>query len=297
VTDLARRLALVATLLLPGIPGAALGQDPPKNGGGKGGEPPAPTEEEKKAEEEKKKEEAEKKTAEVKDFVESYESNLSKMTDEDAIAGLNKMKAWFVAKDMPEDAKKAIVKCFGAKVIRVRGKEPYLEAAAKALGEMGDEDLVPLLQYLVDGAMKPKVPVFSVTRAGLLAMGKIASTKPGNVKFITDLLRGKDEFISDTARALAGYEKAPGALRRELVDDLIKMSSGVWSSSEANDSNAKKKWNTWGSDVLEAIEKLSRVKKANPVEYGVWFRSKDAGGGKHPKTWEDPPKEDEKGGK
>ena len=139
--------------------------------------------------------------------------------------------------------------------------------------------------------------IFSVSRAGLLAMGKLASPKPASVKFILDLLKGKDEFIADAARALSGYEKAPGALRKDIVEDLIKMSEGVFSSSEANDNNAKKKWNTWGSDVLEALEKLSRVKKANPKEYRTWYNSKDPGGGKHPKTWEDPPKEEPKTGK
>ena len=285
MTDLARRLTLAGALLLVACPASAFPQDPPKDGGK---EPAPPTEEE------KKKAEADKKLEEVKSFIENYESTLAKMTEEDAIAGLGRMKSWYVAKDMPEEAKKLIFKCFGNKVIKVRGKEAYLEAAAKAMGEMGDEEMVPLLQYVVDSAMKPKVPIFAVTRAGLMAMGKIASPKATNVKFITDLLRGKDEFIADAARALAGYEKAPGTLRRDLVEELLKMSSGVFSSSEANDSNAKKRWNTWGSDVLEAIEKLSRVKKANPTEYGVWFRNKDPGGGKHPKTWEDPPEEPKK---
>ena len=284
MTTLARRLALAGALLLLAIPADAFPQD--------GGKEPAPP-----TEEEKKKAEAEKKVEEVKTFLENYESTLSKMTDEDAIAGLGKMKAWYLAKDMPEEAKKAIFKTFGTKVIRVRNREPYLEAAAKTLGELGDEDAVPMLQYIVDSAMKPKVPIFSVSRAGLLAMGKLASTKPASVKFILDLLKGKDEFIADAARALSGYEKAPGTLRKDIVEDLIKMSEGVFSSSEANDNNAKKKWNTWGSDVLEALEKLSRVKKANPKEYRTWFNNKDPGGGKHPKTWEDPPKEEPKTGK
>ncbi|HEU4395398.1 MAG TPA: HEAT repeat domain-containing protein [Planctomycetota bacterium] len=281
MTDLARRLALAGALLLLACPAQAFPQDPPK-------EPAPPTEEE------KKKAEAEKKSEEVKTFLENYESTLSKMTDEDAIAGLGKMKAWYLDKSMPEDAKKAIVKCFGNKVIKVRGREPYLEAAAKTLGEMGDEDLVPMLQYIVDSAMKPKVPIFSVTRAGLMAMGKIASTRPSNLKFITDLLRGKDEFIADAARALSGYEKSSGAIRRDLVETLIKMSFSVWNASENSDSNAKKKWNTWGSDVIEAIEKLSRVKKANLGEYDRWLRDRDPGGFKHPKTWEDPPEEPKK---
>ena len=285
MTDLARRLALAGALLLLASPAPAFPQDPPKD-------PAPPTEEEKKkAEEEKKKAEAEKKTDEVKTFLENYEANLAKMTDEDAIAGLGKMKAWYLEKDMPEEAKKAIFKTFGTKVIRAK-KEPYLEAAAKALGDMGDDAAVPMLQYIVDAAMKPKVPVFSVSRAGLLAMGKLASTKPSDMKFITDLLKKKDEFIADAARALAGYEKAPGTVRRDLVDELVGISGSVWRSSEANDSNAKKKWNTWGSDVLEAIEKLSRKKLANPDDYEKWMRNKDPGGGKHPKTWEDPPKEE-----
>jgi len=275
-----RRFLLLAALLLPALPSPGFAQE---GGGGAGGTPaPAPP-----TEEEKKKAAMEKKAAEVKQFLEQYEETLAKMTDEDAIAGLGKMKAWYLDKEVPEESKKGILKTFNAKVIRQRNREPYLEAAAKTLGEFADADVVPILKQLVDFAMGQKVPIPNVASAGLRALGKIASPKPADVKFLSDLLKGKDDFIADAARALGDYDKAPGAVRKEIFEDLLKISEGVYSGSEKNDTNMKRRWNIWGSDVVDAMKKLSKQNCANPIEFRKWFNSKDEGGGKNPKTWKD----------
>lgn len=269
----------LAALCLSALPSPAFPQD--GGGAGGGGEPAPPTEEE------KKKAAMEKKAAEVKQFLESYEETLSKMTDEDAIAGLGKMKAWYLDKEVPEESKKSILKTFGTKVIRQRSREAYLEAAAKTMGEFADPDVVIILKQLVDFAMGQKVPIPNVASAGLRALGKIASPKAADVKFLSDLLKGKDDFIADAARALGDYDKSPGAIRKEIFEDLLKISEGVFSGSEKNDTNMKRKWNIWGTDVVDAMKKLSRQNCANPIEFRKWFNNKEEGGGKNPKTWRD----------
>jgi hypothetical protein len=273
------RVLVLAALLLPLFPAPAF---PQEGGGGTPGDAPAPP-----SEEEKKKLIAEKKAEEVKQFLATYEETLSKMTDEDAIAGLGKLKAFYLDKEVPEESKKEILKCFQTKVIRQRRREAYLEVAAKTLGELADPDVVPLLKQLVDFAMGQKDPIPNVTSAGLRALGKIASPKPADVKFLTDLLKGKDDFITDTARALGDYDKAPGAVRKEIFEDLLKTSEGVYSGSEKNDTNMKRRWNIWGTDVVEAMRKLSKQNCANPIEFRKWFNNKEEGGGKNPKTWKD----------
>jgi len=260
----------VALLLAPGTFAAAAPQDLPAK-------PP-----------EKVKTPEELKAEEIKAFLKQYEEQLSKMTDEDAIAGIGKLKAWYVDPKTPDDSKSAIMKTFSTKVVRQHG-EAYLEAACKALGEMGGDTSVQLLKMMVDRAINQKVPVNNVAAAGLASMGKIASPKPGDVKFLTDLLKGKDAFIGHAALALGGYGNAPGALRRDIFEELLKNCEGTYSKSENNDNNAKKSWNIWGSEIIEALKKVSRQKWEKPPEFRTWWNKKEEGGGRHPKTWADTP--------
>ncbi len=235
------------------------------------------------------------KAEEIRAFLKQYEEMLAKMTDEDAIGGLEKMKVWYLDPKVGEAEKGAIMKTFSAKVIKQRGREAYLEAACKALADMGGESAVGLLRYLVDFSLNQKTVISNVARAGLAGLGKLASTKPGDVKFLMDLLKGKDEFVGDVARAIGGYAKAPGAIRRDLFEELLKRSEGTFSKSEANDNNAKRSWNIWGTEIIDAMAKLSKQNFTKPPEFRKWLNNKDEGGGKNPRTWADPP--DAGGGK
>ena len=281
MTALSRAVALAAALLL--VPATAVPQDagakPPdakpadaKPAGGekKAPEPPKPPTLE-----------------EVKEFCKQYEDSLKKMTDEDAIAGVEKSRGWFANPGTADDAKKEIVGLM-KKVLEAKSRESLLEAACKALGDFGDDGVV-LLKYAVDRAMGQKVPTSGVIRAGLPALGKIASPKTADVKFLTDLLKKEDEFIGDAANALAGYGKAPGSVRRDIFEELLKMSEGVFSKSEANDQPAKRRWNIWGTDVVEALQKVSRQNWQKPTEFRKWFNDKGEKGGKNPKAWADDP--------
>ena len=252
----------------------------PRKDGGPAAKPPAAKPEEKPPEEVK--------PEEIEAFIKQYEEQLSKMTDEDAIAGIGKLKGWYLNPRVGEEGKKAILKVFQSKVVKVRGKEAYLEAAAKALGEMGGEEAIPLLRYLVESSLGQKIQVASVARAGIASLGRIASVKGDNVKYLTEKLKKEDEFIGDAARALAGYAKAPGAVRREIFEELLKMCEGVYSKSEANDVNMKRKWNIWGTEVVEAMQKVTGQNFTKPPEFRRWLNNKDPGGGKNPKTWADP---------
>lgn len=279
-------LSLGLLLALPSVPVSA-SQDPPKDGGG-APKPEGPAVPEKTPEQLR--------VEEIKAFLKQYEEQLSKMTEADAIAGIDKLKGWFLDAKTPEDGKKVIIKAFSTKVVR-QHKEAYLEAAAKALGDMPGDESVTLLKYLVDSALNQKNVVAAVARAGLAGLGKHASLKQGDLKFLLDLLKGKDEFISEVARALGGYAKAPGAVRKDIFEELLKRSEGTFSKSEANDNNAKRAWNIWGSEVVDGMKKLSRQNFEKPPEFRKWFNNKDEGGGKNPRTWADPPEGGGSGGK
>jgi hypothetical protein len=280
VIDRARlAAALLAALLLAAPPAGA---DDPKPAEPKPADA-KPAEGEKKAPEPPKPED-------VKAYVKEFTETVRKMTDEDAIARVEQLRAWYANAGTADESRKEILGAMKT-VADVRGKEALLEAACKALGDFGDKG-VGLLRYIVDRGLGQKVPPQGIVRAGIASMGKIASLAPADVKFLTDLLKKEDEFIGDAARALSGYDKAPGALRRDIVEELVKMSEGVFSKQNGSDQPAKRKWNIWGSEVVEAMQKVSHASKPkNPEEFRKWLNDKGEGGGKNPKTWMDPPPE------
>lgn len=228
------------------------------------------------------------KAEEIKAYIKQYEEQLSKMTDEDAIAGIEKLKGWYLDPKVGDGEKNAIMKVFSGKVVKQR-REAYLEAACKALADMGGDSAVGLLRYLVDFSLNQKTVISNVARAGLAGLGKLASQKPGDVKFLTDLLKGKDEFVGDVARAIGGYAGAAGSIRHDLFEEMLKRSEGTFSKSEANDNNAKRSWNIWGTEIIDSMKKLTKQNFEKPTEFRKWLNNKDEGGGKNPRTWADPP--------
>ena len=232
-----------------------------------------------------------KKAEEIKAFLKEYEEGLAKLTGEQAIAGIGKLKGYYLDPKVEADLKKQIVALFASKVVKYRGegKDAYLEAACKALGDMGGDTPAKLLQFLVGYALEPKIHIKSILTAGLAGLGKIASPKPADVKFLTEYLKKDDEYIGDAARALAGYKKAPGAVRKDICEELLNMCAGVYSKSQANDNTAKRRWNIWGSEVIDAMKALSGKEFATPIEFRKWLNDKSETGGKNPKSWPDPP--------
>lgn len=287
---------LSASLLLAGPALAA-----PQDGGG--GEKPPETEK-KPPEGEKKPPEGEKKAPEppppptpdeVKEFTKQYEEGLKKSSDEDAIAGVQKVRAWYANPGTDADSKKALLALM-ARVAEQKSRESLLEAACKALADFGDSG-VNILKYVVDRGISQKVPPVGAVRAGLASLGKIASPKPGDVKFLIDIMKKDGEFVVDSMNALAGYAKAPGVVRKEIFEALLNRSAGVFSKSENNDQTEKRKWNTWGSEAVDAMVKVSHKQLKNPKEYADWRNDKGKGGGKNPETWADPPPADKETGK
>ncbi len=223
---------------------------------------------------------------EIKEFCKDYEAKLSKMVDEEAMQGIDKLQAWYVHAEVPEGAKKAILGSVG-KALKLRNREAVTEKLAKALADFGEEG-VGFLRYIVDTSLKQKAPPSGVVTAAFKSLGKIASPKAADVKWLTDHLKKDDDVISKAAHALAGYAGAPGAVRRDIFEELLKMSEGVFNAQNGNDPAAKRRWNIWGEDVVEAMQKLSRQNWTKPPEFRTWFNEKDPGGGKNPKTWADP---------
>ncbi len=231
---------------------------------------------------------------EVTGFLKDWDAKIPRMKEEEAVPALKKLGGWYVNPATPEDLRKPILDG----VVRATKVKPetIIEEAAKQLGDFG-APAVPHLKVLLNSALDDKVPPTKVVKAGLASLGKIASPKDGDVEFVTDLLKHKDDDVIDkAARALWGYEKSPGKVRHKIFEEYIKACEGTFSASVKNDPSAKRHWNVWGEDMIEGMQKLSRqtgLKK--PPEFRKWMNDKNPGGGKNPKTWADEPEKPAEG--
>lgn len=224
---------------------------------------------------------------EVKDYCKNFESTLNKMTNEDAIKGVKQLRDYWTAPGLDESLQKPLIGAMG-KVLRLRNKDAVVEEATKALADFGEKG-ADMIKMIVDGSCKQKTIPMGIVEAGLKSLGKIASIRPADTKFLTDLLKFKDEsVIASAANAIAGYKKAPGAVRQDLFEELLKMSEGPYNASEGNDANAKRRWNIFGADVVAAMKALSAQNYTNPKEFRAWFNEKGPGGGRHKDSWPDP---------
>ncbi|MEN8148810.1 MAG: hypothetical protein ABFS86_03240 [Planctomycetota bacterium] len=88
------------------------------------------------------------------------------------------------------------------------------------------------------------------------------------------------------ARTLAGYEKASGKVRKELFEEVLKSSEGVYSGFNNSNPNLERKWNVIGEDVNEALSKLSHVKLSDPGVARKWFNDNKK------LSWDPKPKKD-----
>jgi hypothetical protein len=139
-------------------------------------------------------------------------------------------------------------------------------------GEMDDGALgilIPTLQR----ELKQKTPDDVIYEAALDALGKLHSENKAATKTLTDLLKNKENsIVGRAAHAIAGYEGASGAVRKDLFEEVLKSSEGVFSGAQ-NPSNTTmvSKWNVIEQDVMEALNKLSRVKHKDPAAARQWF--------------------------
>jgi len=172
--------------------------------------------------------------------------------------------------EVSEDAKKDLPG------VMERIAESKDDAAAKVgiegLEELGGDDAAKALMGLLQKELKAKEPSVEKYSACLKGLGTIASEDAKIVKELMKLLNYKEpDVIFKTARALAGYKDRPGKLRKELLEQCIKSSEGVYAGAQGSDQNAKRKWNNIESGIMAALNALSGQTFANPQEARAWF--------------------------
>lgn len=211
------------------------------------------------------------KDAEATQYLKDLKTQLPKIADADAKAAIKKLVEMWKDKAISDDAKKPI-----PDLLEHFGKDDKALVAIDAidgLGELGPVEGTPPVLRILDRSLKGKDPSVDIYGSCLRAMKKLADPKPTTIKALADLLKSKyDDVVGKAADAIGGYKDAPGKVRKELLEELIKSTEGT--SAQAKDpknAGQVRKWNIIQTNVMAALKALSGQQFKDVAEARGWF--------------------------
>lgn len=212
------------------------------------------------------------KDAEAAAFLKEVKAKMAKETDTDAKASIGRLLAIWKDKDVTEETKKPV-----PDLLEAYARQDKVTVAMEAISKLGDlggnAGAAPVLSIL-EHALKAKEPAVDIYGSCLQALHRLADTKKTTVKALMDLLKHRmDDVVGKAADAMAGYRDAPGKIRRDMLEELIKSTEGT--ASQANDpknAGQVRKWNIIQGSVMKALSALSGGQKfKDPSEARKWF--------------------------
>lgn len=214
-------------------------------------------------------------------FMKDTKAKMAKMADQDAKAAIKRLLEIGKDKELADETKKgvpALLESFGR-----NDKTLVAIDAIDALGELGGPGAASSALGILEHSLKAKEPSVDIYGSCLRALKKLGDTKSSTVKTLQDLLKHtKDDVVGKAADALGGYKEAPGKVRRELLEELIKGTEGTCAKAkDAKNSNDVRKWNIIQSGVMNSINALSGQKFKDVQEARTWFNEH-----KKDKSWD-----------
>lgn len=252
------RFALAAVLAASA---PALAQDPP---------PTPPTEE------------APTKDEVTAQYLKELKAKQGKQPDGDAQASIKRLVEIWKDKEVSDATKKPVPDLL-EKYARDDKKVLIAVAAIDAFAEIGpDEGAKPVLGIL-DKALGAKEPSVDLYGTCLRALKRMADQKKSTVEELIKLLKHKeDDVAAKAADAMVGYKGAPGRIRKEMLEELIKNTEGVFSAQASTPTGPQaRRWNIIQHSVMEALKALSGQTFKDPQEARKWFNDH-----KKDKMWE-----------
>ena len=213
---------------------------------------------------------------EAEEFAKTFKKGYKKLPESEMLASIDKIVAYYQKPEVDDKkVRKALVDAMG-KASTVRDTV-IVAHVMKQCGNMGTDAVKVILPTLAR-ELKKKVPEDRVYGAALESLGKLHAEDRTSVKALTDLLKNKDDaIVARAAFAIAGYKAASGNTRKTLFEEVLKQSEGTYSSSQAQNENAKRKWTIIGDDVMEALNVLASPPRPegqafeNPPAARSWF--------------------------
>ena len=204
------------------------------------------------------------------DYAKSFKKEYKKMASAQQIEAIDKMVAYYTNKEVTEKkARKALLEGISKGTI-VKDKTVVAHVMKKAA--LIGEDSLKILLPTLNRELSQKAPNESIYETALESLGKIHSPNKMATKTLTKLLNNKDNTIVGlAARAIAGYGQSSGKIRKELFEEVLKSTEGVYSGAQSQNQTLERKWNIIEDDVMSALQKLSHAKIQDPAAARGWF--------------------------
>lgn len=206
----------------------------------------------------------------AEEYLDSIKKEVGKQDEGPARATATKLVEMWNDAELGEDVKEDIP----GYLEKIAGSKDEMAAVAgiEGLQAVGGDDAAKALSKILQKALKAKEPSVQLYSACLKALGAVASEDSKVVKELVKLLKHKDyDVVGKTASALAGYKDRDGKLRKELLEECIKQSEGVYNAAQNNDQNMKRKWNIIQSGIMAALNALSGQSFENPAAARSWY--------------------------
>lgn len=226
-------------------------------------------------------EEAAKPTAddEAKKWLEVVKLQVGKQDEAGAKESIAKLVAVWKDKDVAPETKKAVPDLL-EKYARDDGMVAVAVAAIDAMAELGPETGAKSVREVLERVLKAKQPSVDLYGAALRALKRLADPSKATVDLLVDLLKRKEnDVIGKAADAMSGYKDAPQKVRKELVEEVLKIGESVYQGSrDGKDSALVAKWNAIQGGVMAALRTLTGQNFSDPSVARKWFNDhkKDA---------------------
>lgn len=218
---------------------------------------------------------------EAKAAAEKAKAEMAKQDEAAARDSVAKLVEFGKDKDVTPETKKVLADVLEryAHLDRVAVAVPAIDGLAELPPEIGARGLRDVLEK----ALKAKQPTVDVYGACLRGLKKLADPSKATTDLLSDLLKRKEnDVIAKAADAISGYKDAPGKVRKELLEEVLKTGESAFQAAQSGkDSAATAKWNTIQAGVMAALRSLSGQNFADPPAARKWFNDHK----KDPKIW------------
>jgi len=198
----------------------------------------------------------------IKDDLELKQGDLKKLADDLKLLGKEQ-----------EELADAVYECF------VHGKrkeinQPNLDmwkAGAFALGSMGESGAARLWKIFEDKKFKKEVDFLGTVLEQIGATDHWASAE-----MLADLLDHHEyHYIAKAADALAMFNDAPGPVRRDVVEKMVKLYAQYSEDAESDqqDQEKQEKFRKTSGSLAKALEALTGTQQRTPTDWNTWFNN------------------------
>jgi len=145
------------------------------------------------------------------------------------------------------------------------------KAGSYALGQMGELGALRLWKIFEDKKFRKEIDFLG------LVIEQVGSTDHwASAPDLVDLLDHHEYlFIAKAADALAMFNDAPGKVRRDIVEKMVKLYAQYSEDAESDqqDQEKQEKFRKTSGSLAKALEALTGTQQRTPTDWNTWFNN------------------------